>query len=406
LLCAPDHPDPADELAELIRKVRAQPVDGDAFNANGDPLHVRIDERALLDFVVRGNFTTLNEVLAASVSLDQGDPAPLLRLAAEGFYTVAPGDSGDPTIYSRGAFQATGCSDVGEPWKWSDPIADRMQDYNEYIASLPIDYFSPFTTSVGKDIRFSQFGMRCFWWQEPTPSTPIAPPNAAYPSAPTLVLSGDIDNIAPTAANQAVAALFPNSTFVEIVNSYHETTDFTQCGATLANTLIETLSPGDTSCASTPEYIWPAVGRFPILAKDARPAVPDTSGANQIGEAERKVVSVAVATAVDALERFNIGSGSGVGLRGGSFTSSGSGSGPTSITLTNCQFSQDIVVNGTIVWNAPDGSTTAVLAISGPATAGGNLQVSGYWEGYGPVGYFQVSGTLGGKNVTVLVPEG
>jgi hypothetical protein len=46
----------------------------------------------------------------------------------------------------------------------------------------------------------------------------------------------------------------------------------------------------------TSEYISPAVGRFPLLAKDARAATPDNSGTNQVGESERKVVSVAVAT--------------------------------------------------------------------------------------------------------------
>lgn len=404
LLCAPDHANAADELSDLIKRVGAHPVEGNAYNASGNPLHVRIDEPALLDFVVRGNFTTINEVLAASVSLEQGDPAPLLRLAAEGFYTIDPMDSGDPTIFSRGAYQATACSDVGESWEWSDPLEDRMEAYNEYIESLPSDYFAPFSKSVGKDIRFSQFGMRCFWWQRPTPATPIAPRNALYPSVPTLVLSGDIDDTVPTAANKTVAALFPNGTFVAIANARHETTAWTQCGTKLANQFIETLSPGDTSCANTPEYIWPAVGRFPILAKYARPASPDGSGTNQIGEDEREVVSVAVATATDVLQRFTIGSGSGVGLRGGTFTSTGSGA--YSIALTNCLFSQDVVVNGTITWNAPDGSTTAVLTVSGAGTASGTLQVSGFWEGFGPLGYFRVTGTLGGKNVAVLVPEG
>ena len=44
--------------------------------------------------------------------------------------------------------------------------------------------------------------------------------------------------------------------------------------------------------------------------------------------------------------------------------------------------------------------------VSGPGNPGGRLQVTGFWEGFGPVGYFQVNGTLGGKSVAVLVPEG
>jgi hypothetical protein len=53
------------------------------------------------------------KVLAAGVALQGDDPVPLLRLGAEGFFTLT-GDSGDPTGFSAGVFYATGCSDVGE----------------------------------------------------------------------------------------------------------------------------------------------------------------------------------------------------------------------------------------------------------------------------------------------------
>lgn len=404
LLCAPDHLRPDEEIEQLIDSVRDNAVEGDSHDASGNPLHVRIDEPALLDFVIRGNFTTINETLAASASLERGDAVPLLRLAAESFYTVT-GDSGDPTFYSQGAFYATGCSDAGEPWEWSDPVAERIEKDNDFLADLPHDYFAPFSKSVGRDILFSALGKQCLWWEKPTPSAPIARRRATYPSVPTLVLVGDIDDTVPPAASKAVAALFPSSKFVTVANSRHETTGYTQCGTKLANQFIETLSPGDTSCANTPEYIWPAVGRFPVHARYARPAPADSSGTNRIGEAERKVVSVAVATATDSLQRFNIGSGAGVGLRGGTYSSSGTF--PVfNITLANCAFSEDVIVNGTITWSFADNSMTADLIVSGPGTRGGTLHVSGAWEGLGPVGNFQVSGKLGGKNVAVLVPEG
>jgi pimeloyl-ACP methyl ester carboxylesterase len=413
LLCAPDHPNPSAELSALIQAVRAHPVEGNAHDAAGNLVHVKVDERALLDFVfyqsaLNGNYTTQNEVLAAYVSLKQGDAAPLLRLAAEGFFTLDP-DVGDPTGLSMGAFYATICSDVGVPWEWSDGVSDRIESHNEYIANLPDDYYAPFSKSVGRDILFSRQGMQCFWWQKPTPSSPIAKPHALYPSVPTLVLAGDIDDQLPAAANKSVADLFPNSTFVAVTNSRHETTGWTQCGRSLANQMIETLTPGDTSCATTPEYYWPALGRFPIRATYARPATPDKSGTNRIGESERKVVGVSVATAVDALQRTLInGFGTGVGLRSGTFSTDFSSDGSSAIvTLNNCAFSEDVIVNGTVSWAAFfDFSLTATLTVSGPGTAGGTLQVSGVWNGFGPIGYFQVTGSLGGKTVAVLVPEG
>jgi len=43
--------------------------------------------------------------------------------------------------------------------------------------------------------------------------------------------------------------------------------------------------------------------------------------------------------------------------------------------------------------------------VSSPGTAGGTLRVAGSWLSNDPVLYFNMSGTLGGKNVAVLVPE-
>jgi hypothetical protein len=126
--------------------------------------------------------------------------------------------------------------------------------------------------------------------------------------------------------------------------------------------------------------------------------------------AERKVVTVAVATATDALQRSWInydngdGSGNGAGLRAGSFaTNYGDGSVWTT-TLTNCAFSKDVTVNGTVTW-VYNGALVADLIVSGSGTAGGTLHVEGTWQVPGPVGNFKISGKLGGKRVAVLVPE-
>jgi hypothetical protein len=215
----------------------------------------------------------------------------------------------------------------------------------------------------------------------------------------------DLDDTVPLEEASEVAALFPTSTSVTVVGAGHETTGWFQCARNIANQFIETLSPGDTSCANTPEIFWPGVGRFPRLAKDARPADINPASANQIGLNERKVVSVAVAASIDALKRTANGfSGSGVGLRGGTFQTSFPGGGVWRSTLVNCAFSEDVIVNGTVTW-AGDNSISADLVISGPGTAVGSLHIEGFWQAVGPIGAFKVSGTLGGKNVAVLVPE-
>jgi len=147
-----------------------------------------------------------------------------------------------------------------------------------------------------------------------------------------------------------------------------------------------------------------------LIAADARPAEVDPNGNNEIGESERKVVTVSVATAVDALKRTNLNalaiglSVNGAGLRAGTFQSTVDANGNQTTALTNCAFANDVPVNGTVVWGA-DRPFVADLTVSGTGTAGGNLHVEGTWEAPGPVGNFTISGTLGGRQVAVLVPE-
>jgi pimeloyl-ACP methyl ester carboxylesterase len=405
-LCSADHPFPEIELNLLIWAVRLNPVKGSAYDANGNLKQVQVDESALLNFVLdnpTGNFTSTGEVFAAASSLLQGDSLPLLRLGAEGYFPVDYANNGDPTYFSLGAELATACVDAQEPWIWSDPVTERAGQFADAVSDLPTWYFAPFSKPVATGLIYDFFGRDCLNWQKPTLSSPIAPPYAMYPLAPALVLTGDLDRRVPHAEVSKVAALFPNSTLVSVENAGHETVLWTQCADNLASEFVETAQVPDTSCASTPEIVWPAVGRFPELAKGARPADIDPAGQNEIGVEERKVVTVAVATATDALQRSIIGSGTGVGLRGGTFSTNYSG--PVWVTnLNNCAFASDVIVNGTVTW-AYEGSFTADLTVSGPGTAGGSLTVTGTWEAPVPVGNFSVTGTLGGKQVAVLVPE-
>lgn len=404
VLCSADQPNPDATLAELIETIQRHPIEGDSYDASGNPVHVRIDENGLLNFVITYptfDFSNTGEILAAARALQHGDEVPLLRLGAEGFFTLR-GDYGDPTFNSAGSFYATGCSDAAQPWDWDDSYDRRKQDYEQAIAALPNNYFAPFSKDAPTDILFSTLGKQCLWWQEPTRPSPMAPSHASYPHTPTLVLDGDIDNRVPLEATEPVADLFPNSRFVKVAEAGHYTVSFSQCAQTLAARFIEDLHAGDTSCASGPTVLFPAVGRFPLFVRQARPAKVDPAGTNAIGVTERRTVSVAVATAIDALQRSLSGSGSGVGLRGGTFATVFGAD--TATTLTNCAFASDVVVNGSLVW-AADNSLTADLTVGGPGTAGGTLHVSGFWQVPGPVGNFTVSGTLGGKAVAVLVPE-
>jgi hypothetical protein len=74
------------------------------------------------------------------------------------------------------------------------------------------------------------------------------------------------------------------------------------------------------------------------------------------------------------------------------------------LTLTNYVFAEDVVVSGTAVWQ-DDSSFSAALRVEGAGTAGGQLSVEGSWIASGPVGKFKISGTLGGKEVHLLLPQ-
>lgn len=403
--CFPDHPDPDDQFARLIQAIANKPVWGWAHDASGNLVPVTLDEAALLYLAINqtGSFyiVSTGELLAAGDSLSRGDAAPLLRLGAE--VTPLVTDYGAPTIYSQGDYFATMCVDADEPWDWFASLSDRRMQLADAVSELHSDHFAPFSNAAGTSLEVS-FEHQCLWWQKPTSSSPVTPEHPIYPNVPTLVLDGDIDTIVPMEEVQQVAALFPGSTFVPVAESPHVTAYWTQCAANIESQFLETLQVGDTSCAQTPETVWPAMGRFPLFARDARAAEIDPSGKNQIDLAERGVVTVAVATVTDALKRASIGSGNGVGLRAGTFQSTVDANGNQTTVLTNCAFAKDVTVSGSVRWGA-DKSFAADLTVSGSGTAGGNLHVEGTWEAPGPVGNFRVSGMLGGDAVAVVVPE-
>jgi hypothetical protein len=346
-------------------------------------------------------FVSTGEILAAGSSLSHGDPAPLLRLGAE--VTPFVTDNSDPTFFSQGAYVATMCVDFHEPWDWSASMDERKDQFNEAVSNLPPGYFAPFSKVAGTSLGMS-LEKQCLWWQKPTPSWPVTPPYSTYPSVPTLVMSGDMDTLVATEEAKQVAALFPERSFVKVAEAGHITILWSQCVANLESNFFETLQVGDTTCTKTPETVSAAVGRFPSVAADATPAKIDPSGNNKIGEQERKVVTVAVATAIDALKRSTIGSGRGVCLRAGAFQSSFDANGNQTTTLSNCVFASDVTINGSMVWGL-DLSFVADMTVSGAGTRGGMLHVEGSFEAPGAVGCFKVTGTLGGRTVAVLVPE-
>jgi len=405
--CAPDHRDGADEVKELVASIRAHPIGGDVHDATGNR-HIRLDEKALLNYVLGGSnfaFGSYGEVLAAATALRRGDSTPLLRLGSEGYFPPL-GDSGDPTNFSVGAQLATSVDLNPAPWDWSVPVEERREQFAESVSNLPPDYFAPFSRKAATNLA-GTFVHEDLWWELPTPSSPVLLQNATFPLVPTLVLSGELDLLS-VSSDKKVAALFPDSVSVTIPEDGHKPTTYlfsgAFCAANIASDFLEHLKLGNTSCAEKPFYIWPAVGRFPLVARDARVAEVDPDGDNKASLSERRVATVAVATVTDALQRAFSVNGDGAGLRGGTFHTDYNET--WTITLTNCAFSKDVIVSGTVKYAiGTDSSVSADVTISGTGTQGGNLHIEGGWMFVAPGGNFKVSGSLGGRQVAVLVPE-
>jgi len=404
--CRVDHADPEDELDALIRTLQAQPLQGSAQDANGNVIPVTVDEFtvALITVIPNGAWQDTGELLAAGKALSEGDPLPLLRLGAEEPYQILS-DYGDPTNYSAGDQLAVLCVDLDGniPYSYRQPLATRLSKYEEAVADLPADFFSPFSVHVGTRVD-ADTTHQCAYWAEATRHVPLVPERASYPAVPVLALASDMDPGAIETV-RANADLYPSSSLIVIPEGFHEPVLSNGCANGIATTFIETLQPGDTGCARVPEIVWAALGRFPKVAADARPADIDPAGVNELGLAERKVVTVAVAAIVDAVKRSTIGSGTGVGLRRGTFTSVSNPPGLV-MTLVGCAFASDVSVDGTVTWNlGSDMSLTADVSVRGAGTAGGALHVSGTFQAPGPVGNYRVSGQLGGKRVGLLIPE-
>jgi pimeloyl-ACP methyl ester carboxylesterase len=404
--CGVDHPDPQNELDALIRTVRAQPIRGYAQDANGNVIDVTVDEAAVGAFTVipNGPWQDTGELLAAGKALSEGDPLPLLRLGAEEPYRVLS-DFGDPTFYSGGDQLAALCvdSDGNIPYSYRQPLPTRLLNYQQAVADLPADFFSPFSVPIGTRVDVD-FTHACAYWEEATRHIPLVPMRASYPSVPVLALASDMDPGAIETV-RANADLYPSSSLIVIPEAFHEPVLSNGCANAIATNFIETLLPGDTACTQVAAIIWPALGRFPKVAADARSATIDPSGHNEIGLAERRVVTVAVASIVDAVKRSTIGSGNGVGLRGGTFKTAFNPSGQVT-TLVDCAFASDVSVDGTLVWNSgSDLSLTADVSVKAGGIARGTLHISGAFHAPGPVGNYSVNGYMGGKRVAVVIPE-
>ena len=207
----------------------------------------------------------------------------------------------------------------------------------------------------------------CLRWPAPAVADPPAPPGAAYPAVPVLVLNGDLDVITPMSDAARAAALFPNATLVPVGNAVHVTAlaDFDDCAARIVRDFLRSHVVGDTSCASelAELHVVPAFPRTTAAAPAATPAPGDASNAG-----DRRAGWAAAHTVADALSRWWLMYGvRGHGLRGGTFRTGGSyyGTDPVTFRLRDAQFVGDLAVRGRAAWDREALRMTARVRVSG-----------------------------------------
>ena len=177
--CAARNPDPAGTLGWLTKQIQRAPLVGTGTTFDGREIPVRLDESLLINLLINngsGKFGSPGELTAAARAWHRGDPAPILRLAAEQLDGFSfPGDSGDPTSFSLGSYLASGAPTACELYDTTAPPDVRAAQYAAALQRLPNHVFAPFSVpGYAAFLRLFEGGDICVPW--PTPRQDVVAP--------------------------------------------------------------------------------------------------------------------------------------------------------------------------------------------------------------------------------------
>ena len=374
------------DVAALAERLRDRPV---AFTvAVGDrQFRARIDERTLAAMTyAAGNAYALGAIPQVAASGRNGDFAQMRRLVENdllaGAYSVT---HPTPAVDSLPQALATECHDFPRAFSLSDTPAVRRADYEQTRGTLDPNRFLPFSPSAWTSSRVGfEAAATCIEWpDDPTAARPIAP-GTPMPDVPVLVISGDLDANTPTSAGRKVARQFTHATLAEIPNAGHVPTDTSPCAMKLGMQFVATTAAQPHACAGTGTPP-PVAAGTPLRAADLAPVSAAAGTA-----AQRRALAVVVATATDMQQQAwaRTAFGSATGLRGGRYTTHGSG-----VHLAGVRVVRDAGVSGELT--PADKDVTGTLRLTGTGTPDGRLRV--HLSG---TGESRVTGTLDRRPVT------
>ena len=288
--------------------------------------------------------------VAVRAALDNGDPAPLLRLID----TAAVLSRLPPARVFSAARYATVCEETPLPWPRGAPFEQRAQHARDQAASLGPGAFFPFSYEEAKADEIDL----CLRW--PEASAP-PPSGGAYPAVPAFVLQGGEDLRTPPAGSARVAAaLRAQRVIVPGVGHAVVGGDPSRCGIRRLFAFLRG-RPAAAACPRVPTEV-PATGVPPTSLGQlaALRGVP--------GRAGRTVAALDV-TLDDLTFSLSPALGSplmGAGLRGGSFRLR-----RRTIVLDGLQVVPGVRVSGKLPRRG-----SARLRISGRSAARGRVRIS------------------------------
>lgn len=356
--CAAAGGTPVGLLKRVLTQVRRSPYRGIAYDADGIRHHAVVTGAALVAVAFGATYGPeyYREFAASLRSALHGDRAPLLRLVAENVDSSSY--DGAPTGYSEGLDAAVSCEDYPQLYNMADPPAKRRQEFKASVhreETLHPNVYAPFTVQEYLHSIWEEADWCLTWPSGPTafPAGPPRPPSGHYPSAPTLVLSGELDSITTPKEAGIVASEFPHSRHVIIANSFHVTAedDTDGCGSAIVRAFVahptRGLSAADVRCARRVPPVR-AIGRYRTSFTALSAAKSETG--NAVGRLGRRAATAAAETVADLMDRwYNNYSDVGVGLYGGTWRDS-----PGLITvnfhLHNVRLERNLAVSGRMRW--------------------------------------------------------
>jgi pimeloyl-ACP methyl ester carboxylesterase len=130
--------------------------------------------------------------------------------------------NGGLRAFSRAMEVVFSCNDYPLIWKKEAPLADRRQQLKRAIRDYPPRRFFPFTAG---EISSSTFTGYLYCLNAPAPGPlyePPRPPGVKHgPRLPTLVISGEMDDVTTAREGRDVSRQFPGSRFVIVPNAGH-----------------------------------------------------------------------------------------------------------------------------------------------------------------------------------------